>query len=61
MGESVEEILKADQRLETKALEDLRGGIAYCESVGDYVSRALLVDILESEEEHGTSSIANLT
>jgi bacterioferritin len=52
VGESVEEILKADQRLETKALEDLRGGIAYCESVGDYVSRALLVDILESEEEH---------
>src|ERR1700735_4650662 len=52
VGESVEEILKADMRLETKALEDLRGGIAYCESVGDYVSRALLVDILESEEEH---------
>jgi bacterioferritin len=52
VGESVEEILKADMRLEIKALEDLRGGIAHCESVGDYVSRALLVDILESEEEH---------
>jgi bacterioferritin len=52
VGESVEEILKADMRLEIKALEDLRVGIAYCESVADYVSRALLVDILESEEEH---------
>ena len=26
--------------------------IAYCESVADYVTRELLEDILESEEEH---------
>jgi len=52
VGETVEEILRADLRLETKALEDLRAGIAYCESVGDYVSRSLLVDILQSEENH---------
>ena len=26
--------------------------IAHCESVGDYVSRKVLADILESEEEH---------
>jgi bacterioferritin len=52
VGETVEEILNADLRLETKALEDLREGIAYCESVRDYVSRDLLVEILESEEEH---------
>jgi bacterioferritin len=52
VGQSVEEILKADQKLEDKALGDLREGIAYCESVRDYVSRDLLVKILENEEEH---------
>jgi bacterioferritin len=52
VGETVEEILNADMQLETKALDDLREGIAYCESVRDFVSRELLVEILESEEEH---------
>ena len=52
VGESVEEILTADLGLETKALDDLRVGIAYCESVRDFVSRDLLLHILESEEEH---------
>jgi bacterioferritin len=52
IGETVEEILKADQQVEAKALDDLRAGIAYCESVRDYVSRDLLLHILESEEEH---------
>ena len=52
VGETVEEVLTADLRLETKALDDLREGIAYCESVRDFVSRDLLLHILESEEEH---------
>ena len=52
VGETVEEILKVDLQLEVKALDDLRAGIAYCEGVGDYVSRDLLLHILESEEEH---------
>jgi len=52
IGEDVEQILKADQALEAKALGDLREGIAYCESVRDFVSRDLLLKILESEEEH---------
>jgi bacterioferritin len=52
VGESVEQILQADQALEEKALGDLREGIAYCESVRDFVSRDLLLKILESEEEH---------
>jgi bacterioferritin len=52
VGETVEEVLNADLSLETKALDDLREGIAYCERVRDFVSRDLLVDILESEEEH---------
>jgi bacterioferritin len=52
VGESVEQILNADQALEEKALSDLRDGIAYCESVRDFVSRDLLQRILQSEEEH---------
>jgi bacterioferritin len=52
VGETVEEILKADLRLEEKALGDLRAGIAYCESARDFVSRDVLLRILESEEEH---------
>ena len=52
VGEDVEQILKSDLALEEKALGDLREGIAYCESVRDFVSRDLLSEILESEEEH---------
>jgi bacterioferritin len=52
VGEDVEQILKCDMALEEKALTDLRNGIAYCESVRDFVSRDLLLEILESEEEH---------
>jgi bacterioferritin len=52
VGEDVEQILRADQALEEKALDDLREGIAYCEGVHDFVSRDLLRKILESEEEH---------
>jgi bacterioferritin len=52
VGEDVEQILKADQALEEKALNDLREAIAYCENVRDFVSRDLLLKILESEEEH---------
>ncbi|MEA2791911.1 MAG: bacterioferritin, partial [Acetobacteraceae bacterium] len=52
VGETVEEILRADMALEEKALDDLRDAIAYCESVRDFVSRDLLMHILENEEEH---------
>ena len=52
VGQTVEEILKADLALEEKATVDLREGIAYCESVRDYVSRDLLRRILDAEEEH---------
>ncbi len=52
IGETVEEILKADLELEYEALPLLKDAIAYSESVRDYVSRDLFADILESEEEH---------
>jgi bacterioferritin len=52
VGQTVEEILRADLALEQKAMADLRDGIAHCESVRDYVSRDLLRRILDNEEEH---------
>ena len=52
IGQDVQEILECDLKLEAKALEDLREGVAYCESVRDYVSRDLLLKILSDEEAH---------
>ncbi|MGE4430691.1 MAG: bacterioferritin [Sphingobium sp.] len=52
IGETVEEILKADLELEMEALPVLREGIAYCESIRDFVTRDLFNDILSSEEDH---------
>ena len=52
VGETVEEILKADLAVEEEAIPLLKDAIAHCESVCDYVSRDLFADILESEEHH---------
>ncbi|MFD0848397.1 bacterioferritin [Sphingosinicella sp.] len=52
IGESVEEVLKADLELEREAIPPLRDAIQHCEKVRDYISREILEDILESEEEH---------
>jgi len=52
IGENTQEMLASDLKLELKAIPDLREGMAYCESVRDYVSRDLLREILDSEEEH---------
>lgn len=52
IGEDVKEALECDLKLEHKGLPLLREAIAHCENVQDYVSRTLLEEILESEEEH---------
>lgn len=52
VGEHTKEMLECDLKLEMMAIPDLREGIAYCESIKDFVSRDLLDGILESEEEH---------
>lgn len=52
IGENTPEILVCDLALETGARETVRDGIAYCESVRDYVSRDLLLEILSDTEEH---------
>jgi bacterioferritin len=52
IGESPREALECDLKLELDALPVLREAVAHCERVGDFVSRELFEDILESEEEH---------
>ena len=52
IGENPREVLTCDLALEMEALPALREGIIHAESVGDFVSRKLFADILESEEEH---------
>ena len=52
IGESVEEVLKADLELEEEAIPPLRDAIVHCEKVRDFVSRDLFAHILENEEEH---------
>jgi bacterioferritin len=52
IGENTQEMLQSDLRLELEAIPLLKEAIAYCEKVSDFVSRELLEDILESEEEH---------
>ncbi len=52
VGETVEEILKADLAVEMEAIPLLKDAIQHCESVRDYTSREIFERILESEEDH---------
>jgi bacterioferritin len=52
IGENVPEMLNCDLQLETGAQATIKDGMAYCESVRDYVSRDLLQGILDDTEEH---------
>jgi bacterioferritin len=52
IGEDVKEIIECDLKMEKSGHVDLKAAIKDCESKQDFVSRDLLVDILESEEEH---------
>ena len=51
IGETVQEILECDLKMDKKAHPDLTAAIAYCEQVQDYVSRDLLTHLLEDAEE----------
>jgi bacterioferritin len=52
IGENAQEALNSDLKLERAARPPLQEAIAHCEAVRDYISREILEDILESEEEH---------
>ncbi|WP_394789378.1 bacterioferritin [Rhodoferax sp.] len=52
VGEDVPECLACDLKAEYGAQATIKDGIAYCETVRDYVSRDLLQGILDDTEEH---------
>lgn len=52
IGENPLEMLKSDLQLQLTTLQELRDTIALCETLSDYVSRDMLAEILEYEEEH---------
>ncbi len=52
IGENPQEMLSCDLKLEQQTMPLFKEAIACCESVNDYVSRDILEDILESEEDH---------
>ena len=52
IGEDVPEMLTSDLALERGAQATIKDGVAYCESVRDFVSRDLLMKILDDTEEH---------
>src|SRR6188768_2280751 len=52
IGENLVEALGCDLKMEQGAQATIKDGIAHCESVRDYVSRAILQHILDDTEEH---------
>jgi bacterioferritin len=52
IGQDVPEVLSGDLSLERTSQTTLKAAIAVCEQAQDFVSRELLVDILDDTEEH---------
>jgi len=52
IGENVPEMLASDLALERGAQQTVKDGMVHCESVRDFVSRDLLLKILDDTEEH---------
>ncbi|NDY91574.1 bacterioferritin [Ideonella livida] len=52
IGENAVEVLHCDLKIETGSHPLLKEAIAHCESVRDYVSRDLFLEILDDTEEH---------
>ena len=51
LGENIPEILANDRQLGSEVIAELRAAILACEQAQDYVSRELLQELLEEEEE----------
>jgi len=52
IGQTVPELLKGDLTLEQGSQQTLKSAIAICEQAQDFVSRDILVDILDDTEDH---------
>jgi bacterioferritin len=52
IGEDTQEMLSCDMQFQNLQIPRIKDGIKLCEQLQDYISRELLEDILEYEEEH---------
>ena len=52
IGEETVEMLECDYKFELNQLSTIKAAITFCEQEKDFVSREMLVEILEGEEEH---------
>jgi bacterioferritin len=52
IGEGLKEVIECDLRLELEGIDHYRNAIEICERARDFVSRDLLLEILEDEEGH---------
>jgi bacterioferritin len=52
IGEQTEEMLQCDTKVQLAQISQMKAAIELCENEQDYVSRELLTEILEGEEEH---------
>ncbi|URJ30179.1 bacterioferritin [Blochmannia endosymbiont of Camponotus sp.] len=52
INENIEDILHADLNLEYHSVENLRKSIKYADSVQDYISKDIMIKILNDEEKH---------
>ncbi len=52
IGEHTVEMIKCDAQFQLTQITQMRAAVAVCEEQQDYVTRDLLTQILEHEEEH---------
>ena len=52
VGQGLKEVIECDLRLEREGIANYRKAIQICEAAHDFVSRDLLIKILETEEGH---------
>ena len=52
IGEHTEEMQKCDTQFQLKQIAQMKDAIVLCENEKDFVTRDLLTEILEAEEEH---------
>ncbi|MBO9491697.1 bacterioferritin [Endozoicomonas sp. G2_1] len=52
IGEDTQEMLNCDTKFQLQQIDELKAAVALCEQEQDYVSRDMLTEILEGEEEY---------
>ncbi|URJ25266.1 bacterioferritin [Candidatus Blochmannia ocreatus (nom. nud.)] len=52
INKNIEDILRADLDLEYNSINSIKNAIKYAESILDYISRDIMIQILSDEEKH---------